>query len=718
MMTKFISPTSLGAEMGIYEFSKEVELGWDGIGNIKIFAATRYILYINGQYVCEGPCRSSHDIRYFDEVESNLFVAGKNTICVRVMHLTDNTMFTSTMKSNYPMLIFKADIGGHIVESGKDWRCAYIPSIKLVNPQTLVDIIPSFIPPYEETTYPIKRVPLDVAESGQFDFDFKEFNGFGVEKPYYLFPRPIPMIYPQKPIVLSVVKSGDGFIELDVGNYTTAKIEIDIAANTHAKVIYSECYKHGNKKALRDDTSGELAGPWDIVDTDDDVTYATYWFRAFRFIRIETDDPSAIREVRAYRVNYPFDITGRFECSDADYNKMWDVSINTLKCCTHEIYVDCPHYEQQQYVMDSAIESAVTMRLTNDTAMVRKCISEFAASQQPSGLLCANYPCSYTQIIPGFSFFFVFLLKDYLEYSADVEFASRYTGVIDKMFTYFDDQVRKKGYITNSVFWDYQDWVDGWDSGVSPVPQGEAIAIYNMYYACALKDSAYIFRKAGRSLVADEYMQRYEQIKAIINNFCYNRKKGMYRDGSECDTYCVHTAVWAILADIVPDGELSRVAASISDMSISRASFSMNYYLFRAMEKCARYDYAPEVLSGWKIMLDNHCTTWCENPGDTRSECHAWSCAPIHEFSSHILGVKHSFADGITIAPETLNLTFAKGSVPTRHGLVNIDWKLDGSTFSLKVDAPAGVKKNILLPDGTTYDLVEASAKFECNIIT
>lgn len=716
MMTKFISPTSLGAEMGIYEFSKDVEIGCGGIGNIKIFASTRYTLYINGQYVCEGPCRSASDIRYFDEVKSDLFVAGTNTICVRVMHLTDNTLFASTMKSTYPILIFKADIDGHIIESDKDWLCHYIPSIKLVNPKTLASKISPFIPPNEEIIYPLQRVVLEVTECGQFDFEFKQFPPSGIGQPYYLFRRPIPMIYPQKPVVLKVIKSGDGFIELDAGEYTTAKIEIDIAANTRAKIIYSECYQHGEKKTLRDDTSGELIGPWDVIDTDSDVTYATYWFRAFRFIRIETDDHSAIKEVRAYRVNYPFDITGTFECSDPNYNKMWDVSINTLKCCTHEIYVDCPHYEQQQYVMDSAIESSVTMRLTNDTAMVRKCLSEFAASQQPSGLLCANYPCSYIQIIPGFSFFFVFLLKDYLEYSADVEFASRYTGVIDKIFACFDEQVRKKGYITNSIFWDYQDWVDGWCHGKSPVPPGEAIAIYNMYYACALKDAAYIFRKAGRNLVANEYMQRFEQIKDTINKLCYNYDKGMYRDGSGCDTYCVHTAVWAILADIVPDGELSRVAACISEMSISRASFSMNYYLFRAMEKCGRYDYAPELLSGWKIMLDNHCTTWCENPGEARSECHAWSCAPVHEFSSHILGVKHSFEDEININPETFGLTFAKGRVPTRHGLVNIDWKLDGDRFCLEVESPAGVKKNILLPDGTAHSFVEPSAKFECDI--
>ncbi|MBQ7901038.1 MAG: hypothetical protein IJ365_03610 [Clostridia bacterium] len=717
MLTKFISPTSLGAEMGIYEFTKEIELERGGCGNIKIFASTRYILYINGKYVCEGPCRSSSDIRYFDEIESDLFVPGKNTVCVRVMHVSDNNLFTSAMKSNYPMLIFKANIGGQVVETDATWCCEYISSIKLTDPNKMVGSIAPFIPPFEEITYPAQKQALEVAECGIFDFEMKEYNVHGIGKPYYLFPRPIPMIYPRQPVVLKVVKSGDGFIELDAGEYTTAKVEVDIAGETHAKIIYSECYQFGGEKGLRDDTAGELVGAWDSVNTDGDVTYSPYWFRAFRFIRIETADPaSAIRQVRAYRVNYPFDITGSFECSDDNYNKMWDVSTNTLKCCTHEIFVDCPHYEQQQYVMDSAIESAVAMRLTHDTRMVRKCISEFAASQQPSGLLCANYPCSYTQIIPGFSFFFVFLLKDYLEYSADVAFAAKYTGVIDKIFAYFDTQVREKGYITTSMYWDYQDWVDGWPHGKSPVPEGEAIAIYNLYYACALKEAAYIFRKAGRELVADEYMQRYEKIKDTINSLCYNRDKGMYRDGSGCDTYCVHTAVWAILADVVPEGELPRVAACISDMSISRASFSMNYYLFRAMEKCGRYDYAKELLGGWQTMLDNHCTTWCENPGNPRSECHAWSCAPVHEFSSHILGVKYSFEDVINIQPETLGLSFAKGSVPTRHGMVDISWKVSDGRFAVEIAAPDGVAKNVTLPDGTTHSFEGASAKLECDI--
>ena len=86
----------------------------------------------------------------------------------------------------------------------------------------------------------------------------------------------------------------------------------------------------------------------------------------------------------------------------------------------------------------------------------------------------------------------------------------------------------------------------------------------------------------------------------------------------------------------------------------------------------------------------------------------------MHEFSSHILGVKYSFEDEICIAPETMGLTYARGTVPTRHGFVSIDWKLEGGKFSLKVEAPDGVVKNILLPDGSEHSFSDGKAEFTC----
>ncbi|MBQ8526073.1 MAG: hypothetical protein IJ460_05090 [Clostridia bacterium] len=715
MKSLFIAPKSIPTDKGIFEFSKVFTMDCDITASINIYAACRYILYVNGEYVCEGPCRSASDIRYYETVDINL-KSGENEIRVTVMHVTDEMDFSSCLRSIKPMVIAECFAGDVRITTDTTWRCEYIESRELMKANSLYDRI-AFVPPFEYIKGRRNAVELPVEECGFFDFTGEDRNIYGIGKPVYLAPRPIPIIYPQEPAELKIINRGEGFIELDSGEYITAKVEFDLKAGCTYKILYAECYQFGEDKRLRDDISGELRGAYDVVCSEEDMTFAPFWYRAFRFVRIECENPAEnVVAARAYRVNYPFDITGSFECSDENYNKMWDISINTLKCCAHEIYMDCPFYEQQQYVMDTAIECAVTMRLTHDTSMVRKCISEFAASQQPSGMLCANYPCSYVQIIPGFSFFFVYLLRDYLEYSKDVEFAARYTGVMDKIFACFDNQVRDKGYIHDSIYWDYQDWVDGWYAGKPPVAEGEAITTYNMYYACALKDAAYICRKVGRSGLAEDYEKRYAQIKDMINSRCFDEAKGMYRDGTNSDNYSVHTAIWSILSGVAPEDKLGLISEKLFDMSIKRASFSMNYYLFRAIEKCGIYDKAFGLFDGWQEMIDNHCTTWCENPGNPRSECHAWSCAPTHEFSSNILGVKHSFEDEINIIPYTGGLTYAKGRVPTRFGFVDVHWETDGGKFTILVNAPQGVTKNIVMPDGSEYTFTEKSAGFQCEI--
>jgi len=711
----FVTPKKIYTDKGLYEFSKNVSFEKSCKGTVRLFAACRYILYINGKYICEGPCRSAEDVRYYETVEVD-FEKGENTIVVEVMHMTVDREFSSCFKAEKPMLLFQVCTEFGVINSDADWECRHVVSNVLAGGKSF-GVFTDFIPPFEHITGLKKTQELSLEVCGYFDFDGIERSGFGFETPLYLEPRPIPIIYPQEPIALKVINKGEGFIELDSGEYTTAKVEFALKAGCTYKILYAECYQFGNEKRLRDDISGQLRGPYDMVCAEEDMTFSPFWYRAFRFVRIECENPEEnVISVRACRVNYPFDITGRFECSDEAYNKMWDVSINTLKCCTHEIYMDCPYYEQQQYVMDSAVESAVTMRLTQDVRMVKKCISEFAASQQSTGLLSANYPCSYVQIIPGFSFFFVFLLKDYLEYSADLPFVARYTGVVDKMLSYFDDQVREKGYISNSRFWDYQDWVNGWNCGKALVNAGEAITLYNLYYACALKDAAFICRQVGREGLAEDYEKRYAKVKNVINDLCYDEEKGMYRDGTNCNGYSVHTAIWAILSEVAPEDKMDKMMRNLFDMRISRAGFSMNYYLFRAIEKCGAYEQAFGMFDAWKQMLDNHCTTWCENPGKPRSECHGWSCAPVHEFSANVLGVKYSLENEINIVPQIGHLTFAKGRVPTRFGFVDVNWTSKDGRFHISVNSPDGVCKNITLPNGKKYTFMEQSAEFTCEL--
>ncbi len=699
-MAYYISPEKPIESCGFYEFSKTARVKAPADFTINIFASSRYILYVNGKYVCEGPCRGHEEVRYYDTV-THPFGQGENHILVKVLHQTEN--FTTVYKTDKPVLICRIKSGNEQFETDLSWKCDFIENHAMFYPEGHA----GFLHPCEKIKLPLQKRPLEICEGNEFDFSSgSSFNTWGCAHSLPMEKRPIPMIYPKDEITFKAVKSGDGFIELDAGRYTTAKICAEIAKGSRIKILYSECYQAENgEKGLRDDTSGVLKGYYDLISTsDEDFIYESFWFRAFRFIRIEAENPEkALKSIKAYRTTYPLDITGSFECSNERYNEMVAVSENTLLSCMHEIFVDCPHYEQQQYMMDSAIESNVGCCLSTDTKMVRKCLEEFAVSQKSSGLLQANYPGTYIQIIPAFSLFWIFLLKDYLDYSADTGFAKSHIGTMDRVLAYFENQIEEMGFICTSPYWDYVDWVPDWMHGIIPTKADEAITVYNMYYAYALKCAIEICQRAGRTGLASEYAVRYNNIKERINQSCFDEEKGLYRDGSKTATYSTHTIIWAVLSEVIPKDKEKALALHLFDADINKASFSMNYYLFRALEKCQMYEKAPEILKGWEKMLDMNCTTWCENPDSPRSECHAWSCAPTYEFATNILGVKREFEDVITIKPTPLDLSYARGVVPTRHGHVSVAWENGEKGFKITVTAPNGIEKRLILPNGEKY---------------
>ncbi len=547
-MAFLISPEKITEKNGFYTFTKQVFSGGDNKVVIRIFASSRYILHVNGKYICEGPCRGAQYIKYYDEITTDEFRRGMNEITVKVLFTPQN--FTTVFSLLKPAMVCDILLGDEKIISDGTWECVYNAGENAVYHNMMMSL-----PPYEEIDKTVSDIRLKTEQAEEITFGGKLYPIVGMAIPFALDKRPIPMIYPGEGISFNVVKSGDNFIEYDAGRYTTAKLSFLIKKHSKVKIIYSECYETENGKKKRDDTNGFLNGYFDVVRTvDSDFVFEPFWFRAFRYIRIETENPfETIKAVKGKFIHYPVNIEADFECSDNFMNEMWKVSINTLLCCMHEIIVDCPYYEQQQYVMDSAIECSALMRLTSDWLPVRKCIAELAASQQPSGLLLGNYPANYTQIITGFSFFWIFFLEHYLEVSQDKEFVCMQLGTMHKILNYFEMQVKKYGYIKKSIYWDFVDWATEWNDGIPPVEDDEALTIYNMYYAYALKCAEKICRSIGENYFADEYAKQYSDIKNTVNRLCFDKDKCLYKDGNNAGTYSVHTVIMAILADIPED---------------------------------------------------------------------------------------------------------------------------------------------------------------------
>jgi len=99
--------------------------------------------------------------------------------------------------------------------------------------------------------------------------------------------------------------------------------------------------------------------------------------------------------------------------------------------------------------------------------------------------------------------------------------------------------------------------------------------------------------------------------------------------------------------------------------------------------------FAGEQLGWWKINPETQTFPEMWTTGDWS---HGWGGTPLIQMSAHMLGVtpkSPGFAT-IELQPLPLQLTFAKGTVPTPHGDVEVSWKRAGDGFHYQVDLPPG----------------------------
>ena len=719
-----------------YYFKKSFAAKAGEILEFSACADTRYQLFVNGALICEGPCQGAAHLRYYEKATAAL-AEGENEVVAKVQFVGSN-YFHIVYRGKNPAFWFDGTITGgdevRALPSDESWVCLRDDSVKFNH---FLGIHAS-MPPFEEWLSEEKFTPVAIKQWFAPLLATHGYTEWGTIQPASLYERPIPQMKEFARRTPTPIKSGEGYVIYDTGEYTTAKVYLDFNApkDTEIKITYAECVTFNNPigargqgKAVRDDINAEgsrIDGTCDIIRArGGEQSFVSFWYRAFRFIKVEfpKDVDCTIPAPEYGSYFYPFDEAGSFECSNERYNQMWHISRNTLLCCTHETYVDCPYYEQGQYSMDGGLEMLYTFRTTSDRLMPLKFLKDLAESQLPDGMIGAHYPSTITQVIPNFTLFWVLAVRDYLLYTGDKAGISSLMGAVDKALEGFENLKTDGGLIGPTQYWPFVDWVTGWRRGNAPGSETEPCTVTCLMYAASLRAAAEIYASFGRKLRAEEYEMRACEIIEAVNKYCYDEETGLYFDSPNCHSYAQHTTVWAILSGAVIGKEAGKLVDRTfnSDKEVAECTFSMNYYLFRALEAADRYNYASKVFEGWETMLDLHCTTWCEKPGDVRSECHAWSSAPSHELSAMALGVYPSSQGYKTLRIKPMvkdfDMDWARGSVPTPYGSVDVAWENKNGCLTLEVGLPDGdICAEIVLPDGNSVQTVSKKAKFECKI--
>jgi hypothetical protein len=514
-------------------------------------------------------------------------------------------------------------------------------------------------------------------------------------------------------------------VTLDAEEEMTAYLHLALASGKGSSImlLYAEAYVLDGfegpeqipiKGDRTDAKQGHLIGYTDTYraggygSVTNPEVYEPYWFRTFRFVQltIETgEDPLLLVGLKYEETGYPLEIISRVDTSDPTLQGIWDISARTLRRCMHETYMDCPYYEQLQYIMDARSQILYTYAVSADDRLARKCIDDLGRSQRYDGLLNCSYPNMNPNVIPGFSIYYILMLHDHMMYFGDAELVASSMGIVDRILQFFALHTAPEGYVESiggineqGRFWSYIDWASEWNetSGMPPAGlHGRPITMETLLYIYGLQHAAELAAFAGRPGEAERYTELAIRAGNAVKTYCRG-ENGMFMDGPGVDEYSQHAQVFAILTGLVSPEEGQKLLKETIEHpdTYAQCTVAMRFYLFRALEMTGLYAYTDHYYEAWRRMIRLHCTTSIESEAYARSECHAWGALILYELPSVTLGVRPAAPgyEAVSINPVPGYMTHASGTVRTPKGDISVSWKLVDGTLQLSYELPEGIR--------------------------
>ena len=740
---------------------------------LRISAEARYRLYINGSPIVSGPCKGDRWNHFYETLDiTDKLVPGPNALAVRVVSFPP---LECGVSSAGPLVQNPEPFGtGSVVSTACD-PCLIVDGAITALGKTLADLTTGQAPwtATENLSITWKHCPDALWFGASEDVDMSQIpvgwagieplawpaaqtrwtpsiDPWGEMEALLLKERPIPLLF-EKPGTFrcAMPHRTDGFpafgipgvippgetqtIELDAGELVTGYVSLNTRGGQGSvvKLVYAESYwqeaaNGGMRKAQRDDwENGKIIGITDTVrPSGKEEQWESFWFRTFRFIRIEVtagESPLEILGLSFIDTGYPLEAKTKINLPQPWLNKLWEVSLRTLQRCMHETYEDCPYYEQLQYTIDTRLQMLFTYAVSGDTRMARRTLWDYHCSLLPEGMMQSRYPCRYPQVIPVFSLYWVLMLEEYYIQTGDPSLVQLYRSSVDAVLDFFDRHIGALGLVENLGFWDFCDWSPEWmkNHGVPNAVLHGPAAVHNLVYSLALQCAARMSDTIGRPYLAAEYQNRAHEINRRVLDYCWDAGRGMLREGPSLAEFSRHTQTMAVLSGAL-DGTLAKEALrNARGEDVLTTSFAWTFMEMRAYEKCGIYNETYPVWSRFQSSLAMGLTTLPETPADEnpRSDCHAWSAVPLYEFTHVWLGVRPGTPGWKTllVQPHPIRgVTELQGEVTTPHGPANVAWKITGNRFFLRADLPA-VHSIVRLPDNQEIELQSGGhVELEC----
>ncbi|MHC4433636.1 MAG: glycosyl hydrolase family 95 catalytic domain-containing protein, partial [Planctomycetota bacterium] len=659
---------------------------------LHIFADSRYVLWVNGEYVLRGPCRFNPKRPEYDTVDvTQLLKKGSNTLAVLVV----GGISISRIMKHEPGLAVQLeveDLQGKqtAIVADTNWRCSsqtrYLPpaakgSCIRDNIDATREKVDWVLPEFDDSQWHF-AVNIDGAKWGAF------------------YRRSIPLLRETEvgpativqvtrgdktdntirplPDALPVEISAPAEMVIDLGRLAQAYWVLDFEADQGSELTLRPCQTfRENKKA--DNNFGVAnrykarAGRQQYMSTD---TFG------LRYMHIQlTAGRINLRGARFVDVTYPFERVGSFDCSDAMLNELWDRATYTVQVCSEDAYVDCALRERAEWMGDGAVVTYPISRVAfaglaengdyvyGDPRLIRNMLRHISLSRFDDGRIKAN-ACSdggdMHSYIEDYACLWVNTLRQYYDNTSDVEFVGEVWPVLVGQMRWFLDRRTERGLVKAREFLLHMD---------NPLHHQEDCegATLNAFVYKALEDSAYLARVLGEKQQGGEYAAAATNLARSFNEHLWDESSQTYyagiKEGKKLPpnrwTNKVSDAYWARVTDakeypptvqaammalnrgIVPDDRLDSVRKYLAARAGQLNNPYTHFFLFEELYKMDSDETDLHVLQTmrgrWASMIEK------KDPGTLiekfefgkgGSSCHNFGSVPAYFLSAYTLGVR------------------------------------------------------------------------------
>ncbi|MCP9755523.1 alpha-rhamnosidase [Lacihabitans sp. CCS-44] len=739
---KWISvPKTNPTAYGVYLFRKQFELK-ESPKNFRVFisADNKYKLFVNNKLVGIGPAKGDIGHWNYDIIDLAPFLAqGKNTIAVKVWNEAEaRPEFQFSVKT--ALVIQGSNPETQVINTNNSWKCVQDNSYE---PLLVSEFMPDPAKVNVRGYYvagPGEKIDMSQHIKGWEDVNFDDGDwknaqivapamsqntiGLDAGNSWRLIPSILPQMeltqqrfeklrkaegitisnnFPKEGNTISIPANTIATLILDQTFLTNAYPTVLFSGGkdaklslTYAEAFYTKDKSGSEEKGNRDEIEGKfMVGRKDIIlsNGSQNQSFTTLAYRTFRYVevKIETKDTALnLEDIFSTFTGYPFQQKAKLNTDKVEINQILNLGWRTARLCAMDTYMDCPYYEQLQYIGDTRIQAMVTLYNTGDDRLVKNALNLMDNSRKPEGITASRYPSVNQQIIPTFSLWYIGMLHDYMMYGSDSTFVQNKLQGTRQIINYFEGFRDKEGSLKNLPNWFFVDWVKKWNRGMPPIGKDGSSALLDLQLLLAYKYAADLEKHKGMMAFSNLYEKQAKAFSAIIRKKYWDDSKKLFADTPEKNIFSQHTNALAILAGVVSGVETQALGKLLlSDKTLTEGSIYFKYYIHQALTKAGLGSDYSNWLSIWHKNIELGMTTLGEDSEveETRSDCHAWGASPNIEFFRVVLGIESASPNfkTVKIEPHLGGNRKISGEMPHPQGMISVAYDLDKSEANINL---------------------------------